>query len=531
MQEKEFNLLYEPWILVLTQEGETKEESLLSVLEHAHELRCISGELPTQDVAVLRLLLAVLHATFTRVDVKGNQGGISNAIQALERWENLWELKCFPVEPIKKRLIFYEERFYLFHPERPFYQISGLNYGTSYTATKLLGNLSESGNKVRLFPVRTGDSKRTVSYAEAARWLLYVNAFDDTSGKPSKRGQKMPSPGVGWLGKLGLIYAEGSSLFETLMLNLVFLNDKNEPWSSGKATWEIDKSRTTERVEIPLPQDQITLLTLQSRRLLLHREEGSVSGYLLLGGDFFPKENSFTEQMTLWRKDQKNDIYHPKRHNPSKQLWRDFSSLLASNNGARKPGVVHWLSLLKDHDLIRNKVIISLRTASVNYGDKDFFVTDVFEDSVSINSNILSHLGEEWVIRIIKLLSVTEDCIRYIGYLASDLAMACGDSDSQHHKAGEGSGNAAKAEAYYQMDLPFRKWLADINPSQTDPDEVEHAWKETVSQILLKLGEEMVYRTGEKGITGRYVNNRYYTAPSALLKFRSNVIQTLEKGG
>ncbi|NLI91844.1 MAG: type I-E CRISPR-associated protein Cse1/CasA [Peptococcaceae bacterium] len=529
MREKAFNLLYEPWIMVLNLEGETEEVSLLTVLERAHEFRCLAGELPTQDVAVLRLILATLYATFTRADGQGNRKPINNSPEALERWKSLWELKRFPLEPIKTRLCHYEERFFLFHPERPFYQVAGLDRGTNYTAAKLLGNLSESGNKVRLFPVRTGDAKHFISYAEAARWLLYLNAFDDTSSKPSVRGQKMLSPGAGWLGKLGIIYANGTNLFETLMLNFVLINDNGEPWSNGHAVWELDEPRTDERVEIVLPQDWLTILTLQSRRLLLQREGSYVVGYRLLGGDFFLKENAFTEQMTLWRKDSREDVYLPKRHDPSRQLWRDLSAFLADGEGLRKPGIVRWLSIIKDQGHINH--MVTLQIAGVKYGDKDFFVTDVFQDSLTINANMVSQLGQGWVTQIIRLLSITEDCVKLLSVLAADLAKASGDSDSLHHTAGAGNGSAAKAEAYFRLDMPFRKWLANIDPMQTDIAKAEQEWKNIVRGILLQLGEEMTHQSGEKAIIGRWVKGRLYTAPAALAKFRSKIIRTIEKGG
>lgn len=131
----------------------------------------------------------------------------------------MWTLGHLPEKPIYDYLESYRERFWLFHPTRPFWQVPTAAIGTQYTAAKLNGELSESSNKVRLFPVRTGEDKSTVSYAEAARWLLYVNGFDDTSAKP--KGKGLPSTGAGWLGKLGLITAKGDNLFETLMLNFV----------------------------------------------------------------------------------------------------------------------------------------------------------------------------------------------------------------------------------------------------------------------------------------------------------------------
>ncbi|MGI6085012.1 MAG: type I-E CRISPR-associated protein Cse1/CasA [Acetivibrionales bacterium] len=529
MNEREFNLLYEPWVMVLTQEGKMVEVSLLTALERAHVFRGLAGELPTQDVAILRLLLATLYATFTRVDTHGNRNPIETANEALERWESIWKLGRFPFESIKRRLCHYEERFYLFHPTRPFYQVANLDKGTNYSTAKLLGNISESSNKVRLFPIRTGEMKRTLTFAEASRWLLYLNAFDDTSSKPSIRGQKMLSPGAGWLGKLGLIYATGTSLFETLMFNFVLLNDNGDPWNSGKAIWEIDDPRIDERVEIAIPHDPLTLLTLQSRRILLQRDRNKVTGYQLLGGDFFQKENAFTEQMTLWRKDIKEDVYTPKRHDPTKQLWRDFSALLADEDNQKKSGIIRWISILTDLGHL-NK-LITFQIAGVKYGDKDFFVTNVFQDSLSINSNILSQFEKYWVTRITRLIAITEECVNHIFFLAVDLAKASGGSDSLHRKAGYATGNAARVEAYFMLDMPFRRWLAVIDPAQTDIDTAEQDWKDTVKRLLIKLGKEMTDLTGEKGIVGRWVNKRLYTAPGAFVEFCSKIKNTLKKGG
>ena len=54
--------------------------------------------------------------------------------------------------------------------------------------------------------------------------------------------------------------------------------------------WELDEPHWKERVQIPQPDNQAALLTLQSRRLLLIREDDVVTGYTALGGDFFEEE-------------------------------------------------------------------------------------------------------------------------------------------------------------------------------------------------------------------------------------------------
>lgn len=73
MKEIEFNLLEEPWIRVLRPDCRVEEVSLRQVLLQAQAYSDLAGELPTQDVAVLRLLLAVLHGVFGRVNAQGNR--------------------------------------------------------------------------------------------------------------------------------------------------------------------------------------------------------------------------------------------------------------------------------------------------------------------------------------------------------------------------------------------------------------------------------------------------------------------------
>ena len=68
METMEFNLLQERWVRVRTQDCTVQEVSLTDALLHAHAYVDLAGEMPTQDAAMLRLLLAVLHTVFSRVD-------------------------------------------------------------------------------------------------------------------------------------------------------------------------------------------------------------------------------------------------------------------------------------------------------------------------------------------------------------------------------------------------------------------------------------------------------------------------------
>jgi CRISPR system Cascade subunit CasA len=522
--EKEFNLLHEPWIRALDAAGTARETSLIGALRDAHELRRIAGELDAQDVAVLRLLLAVLYAVFSEVDENGDfsplnaQDGQNAAQHALNRWRALWERGSFPMEPIEEYLRHYEERFWLFHPNTPFYQVAGLTVGTSYTAAKLFGDLSESGNKPRLFAVRSGIGKNSMSYAEAARWLIYLNAFDDNSAKPTRGGEKKISVGMGYLGKLGLVFATGNNLFETLMLNLIL-----EPRSGDGASWE-KPTCGLERREIPIPETYAELFTLQSRRILLKRENGRVTGFILLGGDKFETDNAFIEPMTLWRKDAKNaaDVYKPRRHSPAKSFWRDFAALTAKNDGAKLPGVVSWVAVLDDAGILQDRHV-SFQTASVKYDEKGFFVEDVFSDSVTVNADILASAGSDWVTQICDVLETTEKCVNRLKRFVRQIEIAKGYSDDRNAKDRASVLQAAE-QAYFDMDAPFRHWLRDISPRTDDTDEQTSAWLGTVRKLLLAQGRQILRDAGDRALVGDK------NAITALIWFERE-INKLTKGG
>lgn len=520
--DREFNLLDEPWIRVMLPDFTQKELSLTDVLLEAHEIRDLAGELPAQDTAVLRLLLAVLHTVFSKSDENGDAYEIEEPDEALRRWGALWNEGSFPEIPVRRYLEEQRGRFWLFDPERPFFQVPGIA-GTDYTAAKLNGALSESNNKTRLFPPCAGEGKAALSYAEAARWLLFVNGYDDTSAKPKQKG--LPSPGAGWLGKIGAVCSVGENLFETLMLNLVLLRDRYSCWEDGWPVWERETPKAGERTEIPLPDNQPELLTLQSRRLLLKREGGAVTGYTLLGGDFFQRENAFTEQMTVWRtvtdKNKKITGFQPKRHDKSRQMWRDFAAFAAQGEGKKRPGVVEWAAVLKEGCLLPDDRLLRLRITGVQYGDKDFFITDEFSDSLEFNAGLLTEAGDVWQELALIEIELCGNVAWIVGNLADDLEKASGGGGSAADRAME--------QFYYRLDVPFREWLRTLDPGQGTParEERRKAWRSKVKTVAEKLGKEYAEQAGEVAFTGRTLTEngkeRRYSAPEAFNFFRSDL--------
>lgn len=501
MKEIEFNLLDEPWIKVLDLNGKIKEVGLIEAFSNAHEYERLSGDTVTQDVALMRMMLAVLYAVYLRID-KGRS--IETEDDAAEFWKELWDEKCFDMGPIGAYLEHYRDRFWLFHPKYPFYQ-SPIKVWTEYQARKLIGDLSESNNKSRLFNAYANTGMKSISYADAARWLLYNNAFDDTSAKPKQKEKKLPSAGVGWLGKLGLVYVRGHNLFETLMLNFVLINERR-PFPDGIALWEREPC-VEERIERPLPNSPVELLTIQSRRLLLCRENGTVIKLFSLGGDIIPKENAFTEQMTLWRTDSEGNFI-PKRHNPSRLLWRDYPSLIAGGENLRIPGVVQWSSLLDEYGYFPYPVL-ALSTCGVKYADKDFFAEDQINDGLSLNASLLSDIGKNWNILITNLLKLTDTCVYRLGVFATDLKTLQGYKRDQDRNVFDAAFHNAESKAYFLMDQPFRLWLSRIDPEKSDPEKVSSDWKKIVySVIVSQLGMSFLEDAGPKALVGTCIENK-----------------------
>lgn len=508
ISEKEFNLLYEPWILVKMKNSEIKEYSILEVFRHAHEAEGLAGELPTQDIAIMRLLLAIMHATFVNDNVE-------NADDAKQLWSELWELKQFPYNIIETYLKQYEERFWLFHPEYPFYQVADLaNVMNEYklakgkkikneeklkTVARLVGDLFQSDNAPRLFSGRNGNQQKKIPYDEAARWLLHLNGFDDDSAKN-------PTPkGVGYLGQLGLLYAKGSNLFETLMLNFILVDDRNEVFEDSreeaKAYWEKPVCKVIEN-QIAQPNIQKDLLTFQSRRILLKKQDKQVIGYLLTMGDFFNKEGPLlNEQMTVWKKDEKVGFI-PKRHMPERQMWRDLSSIISVNEGngnTRESGIIHWLRFLKQEKLLFDK-IIKIYTVGGYYRRKGagWQIIDYVYDSLQINSSILENIGKQWLNMIDDGIASTDKAILCLGWLASDIATVEGNSREDKKDVRR----IAREKGYGRLDGAFRQWLMSIDPNQDSKENKMSEWMRIAKNIILTEGKMILNRCSDKALVG-----------------------------
>lgn len=514
MNVQEFNLCDEKWICVIDKNYHTVKESIPGVLLHSHLYVGLSGETESQNAAVLRFLIAILLTIFCTHDETGAYSELSTQKDALHRWGAIWSKGSFPDNAISDYLNKWHDRFWLFDSVRPFYQTPGIQ-GTENPAKKLNGELVESSNKVQLFSMRNGSEKNRLSFDEAARWLLHIQSFGDTAAKK-------PSPKMCWTGSLGLITAEGDSLFETLMLNLTLLKNGMELWNSPHPAWECEEPETAKLVEKPLPDNYPELLTMQCRRILLEKSDDAVVGYVEAAGDYTEKESAFSEQMTLWEKRTKGDrvLCLPKVHNPARQMWRDFSSVVGSDGVM--PGVVAWISRLKKERKLDKNRMVSFRIYGIIYGSMCCGITDEFSDSLKFHTSLLDDLGLFWQKRIEEQIKYCDSLAEAVRNLARCIDIAAGGD-------GTAASRQAEEQAYYMFDIPFRNWLLKIDPDSDmqTRKEILDEWKTTARKIIMKLGQEIVDGAGLAAIGGRNVTEkkgktditRHYSAPEAFNQF------------
>ena len=512
---KLFNLLREPWIRVTRGDGRQDCLSISQVFAQAHLLRGLSGELEAQDIAILRLLLAMLYAIFVPKDEQGHHNHLGDADgdeEAFTRWNALYKAGRFPEKVMEGSLLEMEDAFWLVHPERPFLQVpleqsfiseDGKTpiYPTEKSLGSLIGEVAESAHKVRLFAGRRDEA---LPLPEAARWLVFLNSFDAAPGGTSKSGdgKTIKGFGVGWLGKLGLIWVRGETLFDTLMLNLVLASGQVR-WDSCQPSWGSPQPfdpHALEDIEPAPPEDLCALYSYPFRRVRLHLNQAgdAVTGYQLWSGHALEPANFLLEPMTLWAKSKEENSYKPKLHQASRQMWRDFAAIFhAQSDSGPPPGVIQWVNRLKREGLYRDK-LLNLGVCGIDYTNNTT-IAHIFSDSLRVNAALLLEKSEACCAQIVSAIHDTNDLVYHLIILMRKLSLARGDDV-----------NSARLEdaidrAFFALDEPFRRWLAGIDPQTDDMAEALSAWARQARGIVRAMGQEMVSLSGRKAFVGRMV--------------------------
>ncbi|WP_328954095.1 type I-E CRISPR-associated protein Cse1/CasA [Kitasatospora purpeofusca] len=507
-----FDLVSRPWLPVQRLDGTTAELSLREVFTEAAAVRRLVGDVPTQEFALMRLLLAILHDA-----VEGPAD--------LEHWEELWE-EPNAFAAVGRYLDRHRERFDLLHPETPFFQVPELRTEKDEVAS-LNRLVADVPNGDPFFSMRMPSVDR-LAFAEAARWLVHAHAFDTSgiksaaAGDGRAKGGKVYPLGTGWAGGLGGVLAEGDDLRETLLLNLVaadtagarFRDDDRPAWRRGPYGPEPDPEAADPSRRPSGPRD---LYTWQSRRIRLHHDGSAVTGAVLSYGDpLAAHDRRFAEPLTGWRRSRPQEkklgrvpVYLPRQHDPARSAWRGLPALLQKETASKaaKPGepaeylsplVLEWVARLTTERALERGRLIRARTIGAVYGTQQSVFDEVVDDGVAM-AVILMHQEDQRYGRQAKsAVDRSELGVQAVVQLAADLADAAG-------AAADGPRAAAAERGYADLDGSFRLWIRELG-LRADPEQALADWQRRGRSILFALGTEFVDTAPQAAREGRVVS-------------------------
>ncbi|QYC44717.1 CRISPR-associated protein CasA/Cse1 [Nonomuraea coxensis DSM 45129] len=532
-----FDLTQQPWLPVQRLDGSEDELSLRELFAQAGDLRRLVGDVPTQEFALFRLLLAILH------DAVDGPAEIAD-------WQELWD-DGLPVERITSYLDRHRDRFDLLHPRQPFYQTAELR--TAKGEINALDRIvADVPNGLPFFTMR-GRGVDRLTFAEAARWLVHAHAFDTSGIKtgvlddPRVKGGRAYPQGVAWAGNLGGVFAEGETLRQTLLLNMVAFDTENlriKP-DLDRPAWRRppDEPGQTDPLELTRrPAGVRDLYTWQSRRVRLFHDGQAVTGVILTyGNPLDPCNRHQHEPMTAWRRSPAQEkkrglaqVYLPREHDVSRSAWRGLGALVAGRAagaeqrgeaaGMVRPRILDWVARLTVESDLPANYLIRARLIGARYGTQQSVIDEIVDDAVTMPV-VLLHAGHRPLGQAaIDAVSDAEAAVGVLGDLASDLARAGGQEPEPRR-------GAARHQGFAMLDGAFRTWLAAIRPAD-DAAEGRAQWQRQAYEIVSRLGNELLRAAGDPAWEGRVVETKkgqslWLTASHADLIFRGRLRSAL----
>lgn len=539
MKNPEYNLLDEPWIPVRLLDGTIADVGLLELLRRTTEIADLACELPTQSIAIQRLVLAIAYRVAPPRDASD--------------WVRQWD-EGAPTEQMIEYLERWRDRFFLFGGRFPFMQVADLR--TAKEAVSRLEKLiADVPNGEQFFTTRHGRALACIPPSEAARWLVHAQAYDPSGirsgavGDSQVKGGKGYPIGPSWCGHLGLVWLKGKDLDETLVLNLVPADaaqlrgvESSTEW--GACSWEDSEAESAVRGDYSLldpsgtPRDISIprLLTWHSRRVRLVGNREGITGVVLAQGDkLAPQQMHRYEPQSLWRystpqsKKFKQDVYMPRKYEAGRALWRNLPGTLptvTTVQGVDKQPKQEFLpsATLSFHYQLDNASIetaypkvMRIQAVGVTYGPQEATFEDIYSDELTLSVAVMRVEHEDLSAEIDRQVRLTEEIARHVGNLAANLVRAAGESGDG---AGDGARDRAKELFFSAVDTDFRTWLTQVDGRESARD-AGRRWERSLRQHALDIQAELVRGASSSAIIGRDTGRGYMNVGIAENYFRA----------
>jgi len=345
------NVAFDPWIPVVTLEGVPKLASLCEVLTEGQNLADLSVR-PHERVSLMRLFLCVAHA----------------ALDGPKDYDEWCEVPKRLPDAARKYLEIWKDSFELFHPTKPWLQVTGLESGKSaeegWGPVSKLGFFMASGANTTLFDhegMNNGD--REIPLRSTIISMLSFQCFSPgglisqvfwggtQTSKSSKDGPCVSASMVHCL-------LRRESLLCTIQSNLPSYEDVRFSYadrSIGRPIWEkMPDSLKDQLARKNATETYLGRLVPLTRVMQLNRD-----GTKMLMGDglpYPPFTDGFPPEPTavVVIRDKEKQERGLLSYRPGKALWRELAAMIVkrSAEGIGGPLSLRSLSEGEDCDLI-----------------------------------------------------------------------------------------------------------------------------------------------------------------------------------
>ncbi|MFC9734356.1 type I-E CRISPR-associated protein Cse1/CasA [Streptomyces roseolus] len=510
-----------------------REVPLREALLGSHTFTELVPDMPTMLPVLLRQVLVPVV-----LDALGNVDD--------ELWAELMDAGEFTAEQKQAISRYLDERlprFGALDVDVPFGQVAGLEHpgGKVHPVSVLMPHVA-TGNNTPLWDARLASDPVPLPLGAAVRWMLHAQCWDTAAiktaavGDPQAKMGKTTGNRTGPLGRLGVVTLLGTTLFETIVLNMpqgVRTDGDRPQWDrpAMKPSWEL---RT--------PTGPLDLLTWQGRRVRLVPDEPDADGVVrvrwvvLSAGDRIdgPQPEDPHTCWTIRQDKNKGSIRYPRRHLPGLMGWQGLDSLLAierNTAGYETSGLLVQTATATLTGDLRPDYPLRVATCGMVYGTQDAIVSDILTDEVSLP---VAALRVDHAVRgsVVQVCEQARALARTVDHLAANLTRAVGGEPPAR-----GKGQQPGTRLLHVLDPLVRRFLTGCqrNPADDELDQAHKAFEILAERATLAVAEDLLHRLPGTAFTGRTITKKEqgktvthtYQQASAERFFHSTVRKTL----
>ena len=492
-----YSLITQPWIKIKFKQGNTKEISLQDLFKQIDNIQSLDGDMATQNLAIFRLILALVTTVYQRVNSQGQKYNYlqedpdfididSAKDELLTTWQNLYQSHDF--SQVLVYLAKHQNEFNFINDKKPFYQVTKTFFdahatstsdhclksksGTGIVSNSLLNRqICQSNNSLVTYAPVGNLEKNDLSFTSFIRWIIAYQSFTSASDKNKLKGKKY-SKSTGYLYSINPVFVKGSDFVNTLLLNLVLFNDSDE-LPKPQPIWEQTSDQILHKALANYVPDNIPELYTWPARFLFISPDLKV---LPLGLPKIDTSNLFVEPMTTWHYAKKTSSFLPstyRKETMNVAMWRNFGEYVNTNSAdLHNPGIVSWIHLLEDKSILPLDFKLNLQTAALIKDGNPSSQMPIFElhDNLALNSSVVfGPNGVKWQTIIENIIDQTQKASNHLYGFGKNI-------ESLRHLENSSFAGTLKAEFYRKLNKPFRAWLNQLDSKRDATSQIQ-AWQ------------------------------------------------------